>query len=90
MMTQIMIFTLADLYGRTIKKPVKFLGILLDQKLKCDVLVSVVSGRLSRCLFELRNLPECVSLGTLLPAYYALFGYVMYDIRVCEEHRRGG
>lgn len=66
-------FSMRDIGNENIVSQVKFLGVLLDPKLKWDAQVDHVASRLGSALFALRSLSECVGARTLRTAYFALF-----------------
>lgn len=52
---------------------VKFLGVHLDPRLTWEEHVSQLCGKLSRIIYLIRSLFQCVSLPTLLTAYHGYF-----------------
>lgn len=73
--TNRMLFTLKELpdANAEISQGVQFLGVVLDPKLQWDKHVDVLSSKLNKSLFVLRNLRRCVSSDVLKTAYYAVF-----------------
>lgn len=55
------------------KDSVRILGVALDQKLLWDAHTEVVTKKLSKNAFVLRNLAMCVSGGILKQAYFSIF-----------------
>uniref|UniRef100_A0A1B6HS55 Reverse transcriptase domain-containing protein n=1 Tax=Homalodisca liturata TaxID=320908 RepID=A0A1B6HS55_9HEMI len=54
-------------------KPVKLLGIHIDSRLSWDCHMEQLCKKLSRVIFLFRKLRTCVTLNTLITAYYAFF-----------------
>lgn len=76
--TNKVIFSLRDLGEVTENETyVKFLGVLVDPKLKWDIHIDRMAKRLRSSLFALRRLSECVSGTVLRVAYFALFHSIL-------------
>lgn len=81
--TQRVIFTLKNVELQNNPSSVKYLGFMLDPKLKWDSHGEYVAGRLLKSIFILRNLSSAVSLHVLRAAYFSLFHTIMsYGILV--------
>jgi len=79
--TQEIIFTLRK--ENIVPTSAKLLGITLDSKLTWGPHVATVCNKLSRVLFLLRRLKDCVSLDYLRTAYLAFFqGVVLYGLKL--------
>lgn len=76
--TNKMVFSMRDTanYNNNIKE-VRFLGLLLDPKLKWDRHIEQTAVKLRSSIFALRNLKDCVSNDTLRIVYFTLFHSVM-------------